>query len=624
MQGRKKILISYLLLFICCFSRLTAQPNFVTNLSKTKVGEQEYLQAEYVVENANTLNSFQAPVFDGFRIIAFNKPFGKVINNGKLNRYFAFIYTLEPLKAGMYNIDPAIAKADGQLLSSKPLKIQVLNGPSPAKMPAGLMLISLKPKGEETLNDLSDYIVAANEDTTAKINRQVYVKAETNRTVLFVGEPLLTTYKFYTHLNSKADIVKRPSFNGFSVYEMPDYGWNIPQPETLNRRKYNVYTIRKAQLFPLQAGEAELEGMEIQCLTSLIRSDVLKNSDRINSEALIEQYFSNTIGNDMLFSHATLVKTEPLKIVVKELPEKGKPEKFSGAVGNFSIDATLSTNRFETGEAVTLTVRIKGSGNMPVINAPLIEWPEGIEAFEPKTKEQYDPVSFPLTGEKSFEYSFVPVKEGSLQIPVIGFNFFDPAAQQYRLLNTSALLMEVKKGNNNYKGKQGTVADTRSNTKKFYDMIGGPWLLLLLLLVPVYFIIKWNRRQKKKDLLDQKVSEEMDGEEIIEEPVAAAAIVTDPLQNSRFVMNESGKTFYGVLQNELWSFFEKRFGITAASRNKQQLKQHLTGTKLQPYDLEQTIGIIILCESAVYSPVDPHSDHEGVLRETERIIGLLS
>lgn len=623
MQVRKTILICYWVVFMCSAVITIAQPNFVTNLSKIKVGEQEYLQAEYVVENVNTLHSFQAPVFNGFKVIAFNKPFGKLINNGKLNRYFAFIYTLEPVKAGLFNIDPAIAKADGQLLSSKPLKIQVLNGPAPAKMPVGLMVISLKQTGGELINDINDFVVSAAEDTNVKINKQVYVKAEANRKEVFVGEPLLTTYKFYTHLSSKANIMKRPSFNGFSVYEMPDYGWNIPQPETLNRRKYNVYTIRKAQLFPLQPGEAELEGMEIQCQTSLMRSEALKNSDRINSNALIDQYFKNTIGSDILFSHTTLIKTEPLKIMVKELPEKGKPEKFSGAVGNFSITSALSTDKFESGEAVTLTLTIRGSGNMPLINAPMIAWPAGIEAFEPKIREQYDPVSFPLSGEKSFEYSFVPLKEGRTQIPAVEFNFFDPATQEYKQISTKRFLLDVKKGTNQYKARQ-SEDDTRSNSKKFYDMIGGPWLLLLLLIIPVYFIVKWNRRQKKKDVLAQKkMPDAINKDEIIKESVVEP-VITDPLQNSRFVLNESGKTFYGVLQNELWAFFEKRFGMTVASRNKQLLKQHLKATKLQPYDVEQIIGIIMLCESAVYSPVDPHGDHEGVLKEAEQIIRQLS
>ena len=36
----------------------------------------------------------------------------------------------------------------------------------------------------------------------------------------FVGEPVLATFKLYSRLESKSDIVKNPGFYGFTVQDM--------------------------------------------------------------------------------------------------------------------------------------------------------------------------------------------------------------------------------------------------------------------------------------------------------------------------------------------------------------------------------------------------------------------
>ncbi|MEJ7674619.1 MAG: hypothetical protein WKF59_18450 [Chitinophagaceae bacterium] len=83
-----------------------------------------------------------------------------------------------------------------------------------------------------------------------------------------------------------------------------------------------------------------------------------------------------------------------------------KPPSFKGAVGNFKIAATLEKNKITTEDAGSLKVIISGSGNIQLVNAPGILWPEGIEGFESKASENIDKLSVPLMGDKVFIYPF--------------------------------------------------------------------------------------------------------------------------------------------------------------------------------------------------------------------------
>ena len=74
-----------------------------------------------------------------------------------------------------------------------------------------------------------------------------------------------------------------------------------------------------------------------------------------------------------------------------------------------------------------LRVTISGEGNLPLINAPVINFPKGMELFgDAAIKESIDKKVAPIHGSKTFEYSFIPTDSGSYEIAPVGLAFFDP------------------------------------------------------------------------------------------------------------------------------------------------------------------------------------------------------
>ena len=55
-------------------------------------------------------------------------------------------------------------------------------------------------------------------------------------------------------------------------------------------------------------------------------------------------------------------QTPTINITVKPLPTEGKPANFSGMVGNYSFSADFDRTELKVGEAMTLTINIKGDG----------------------------------------------------------------------------------------------------------------------------------------------------------------------------------------------------------------------------------------------------------------------
>ena len=71
-----------------------------------------------------------------------------------------------------------------------------------------------------TIHEYDDYILRKGENVAEKIKKNLFIKIDVNKKSCYVGEPIVATYKLYTRLKSESNIIKTPSFNGFSVSEL--------------------------------------------------------------------------------------------------------------------------------------------------------------------------------------------------------------------------------------------------------------------------------------------------------------------------------------------------------------------------------------------------------------------
>jgi hypothetical protein len=121
-------------------------------------------------------------------------------------------------------------------------------------------------------------------------------------------------------------------------------------------------------------------------------------------------------------------QSEKIQIAVSPLPENGKPDNFSGGVGQFEVEQTLDKKEVKLNTAVTLTLKVRGSGNGATLREPRVTWPPGLEVYDSKSRFKKDKLG---RGEKIFEYVMIPHVTGDIELPALTLSFFDPLQHTY-------------------------------------------------------------------------------------------------------------------------------------------------------------------------------------------------
>ena len=105
----------------------------------------------------------------------------------------------------------------------------------------------------------------------------------------------MATYKLYSRLRCESNITRRPSLNGFSVYDMVDPSTNAVSVERLNGKQYVMHIIRKTQLIPLQAGTVDLDPVEVENNVHLIKGGAANATQAPGGNSL-QDMFDQIIG----------------------------------------------------------------------------------------------------------------------------------------------------------------------------------------------------------------------------------------------------------------------------------------------------------------------------------------
>ena len=103
-----------------------AQVHFTAHASTRDIGKSDYVEVQFVIENAKQISDLQPPDFTDFAIVQGpNESTGVSVVNGVTSQSRGISYVLKPKKTGVLTIKPATATVDGQKLHTNPLQITV-------------------------------------------------------------------------------------------------------------------------------------------------------------------------------------------------------------------------------------------------------------------------------------------------------------------------------------------------------------------------------------------------------------------------------------------------------------------------------------------------------------------
>lgn len=593
-----KIFTAGFCLSVLCTSGALAQIKFTATVSPASIGKNETAELRLMVENARQVDQIIPPLMNDFDVVGGpNQESGYQNNNGVTKQFIGITFIIRPKTAGQFTLAPATANADGKTLKSNAVKILVTNNTVVKKPAAANPFAGLSPFEEQyAAASYNDNIIRKGENVQDKIAKNIFIKVETNKSSCYVGEPVVVTYKLFTRLKSESNLTKNPSFNGFSVIDLLQPGSNTYSVEKENGREYNVYTLRMSQLYPLQPGQVELGSAEVENNIQFIKSEYARQQQAIDEDPFGD-FAQQAIPAEGIQIENVLLKSKPGMLLVKALPEQNKPENFKGAVGNFTMMASVERNTFTTDDAGKLIITVAGEGNLTLINTPEIVWPNKIEGFDSKVTEELNKTNVPVSGFKSFEFPFTVTEAGNYEIAPVLFSFFNPKEGKYISISTKAIGLTVTKGS----GKPAFVADINAKSS-FLDklfanrlLIAGPVALLI-----ITGLIYWLRKEMKTEAA---VRAKQNVEELIEQPVPVNIPVNYLAKSEVKLVEGNAAAFYETLNSEVQFYLAKKFNIPVTEVNKKTVaeeadKQHVSVT--ESLQLQQLMDDIQL---QLYTPL---------------------
>jgi hypothetical protein len=184
-------------------------------------------------------------------------------------------------------------------------------------------------------------------------------------------------------------------------------------------RTYEVHVFRRA-LFPVAAGRIVVPAARLSYNMPLGSS-----------------FFSR--------EEARLLRSEPVSFVAIAPPTTGRPAGWGGAVGDLRIRAVIGPGTPRVGDPFVVSLRVSGDANVHLLPRPRFElqWATVVPGPERVTVDSGAPR---VRGTKEFDWLVTPIVDGSLEIPVVNYPYFDPDQRRYRVASSAATLVRVGEG----------------------------------------------------------------------------------------------------------------------------------------------------------------------------------
>lgn len=373
----------------------------------------------------------------------------------------------------------------------------------------------------------------------------------------FLGQPIIYTLRIYTVGDTSNSKVIDPSFAGFGRASLILNA--STSSEMLGTTLYQVVE-QPYILYPLHTGTMTIDPFTID---------------------LPETPFQNGM----------TILTDPVTVDVQALPDNA-PLSYKNAVGQFEIEASSSVSEVASGDTFTLSMTISGAGNLEQVVAPNITLPDSWSLFDNQTSVEQDNPRF---GRKIFQWTVIPIGEGSYEIPSIEFAFFNPQSGQYETRRTAPIAMKILPG----KASITPIIPTREavvtndSPPALKPIVSGLaaypplWFWLLWLIAPLIVFVMWLSGKVQAPLQARRRR--------VQKGSRAIREFREALKQAQ--ANEP-KAAYLSVEQAIYKYLAAKYGANIAFDNVQEFIANLA-IPLQ----EQVIACIEEAHEGQYAPV---------------------
>lgn len=575
----------FIILILFITNSLLAQIQFEAKVSKNSLGLNERLRVDFIMNDDG--DNFTPPNFDGFRVVG--GPSQQVSQswiNGRSSFQKSYSYYLLPLQKGTLTIRQASVEINGHIYKTNPVKINVTNAIEQPKDPNNTPQISA--------------------------NDALHLVAEVSKTNPYINEPITVVYKLYFSYNigiSNWRELNKPKYNNFWSQNI-DIKELVAEEGKYNGERYRYVVLRKTVLYPQKSGKLEIEPLSLDL-------DVQLPTNR-----------RDVFGRVQVVEDSKRVSAPSRIVTVKPLPEAGKPDDFSGAVGNFSFKVTPSKTTLKNGESLELKVAVTGKGNLKLFDLPKPVVPNSFEMYDPVHNENVQTPLSGMTGSIIDSYTIIPQFKGKYPIKPMSFSYFDLGTNSYKRIASPEIMVDVMDGPTSSQGdvaSANTVSKNKISATEQFKFIKsktnlqsinqpdffGSGLYYGLLVFPFLLIPAIVLFKKKKEAID--------GDIVGNRIKKSHALAKKYLSEAQKHINNK-EPFYIALEKALHNFLKAKLHIETSEMSKEKITEILVSRKATPETVSAFIKLTESCEFARYAP----STNEEIHHDYDKAVAIIS
>ncbi len=415
------IFIAAFAFFLCGISLFAQEATAGLSSPATVVGRP--VEIVVTVRDARSAEVPQSLNVPGLRIELLGRSTRFEMNNFKITSSLTYTYSVLPQQAGEFDIPAVEVRVGDKTLKTNPLRISVADA-SAMQPPQGLP------------NAPSPQMPSAGGQVPRSNGLPYFGELVLSKKKAFVGEVIPAEFRYYFNSSIGGEVGDRPNLvgEGFTVQKLA----NVPKREQIvNGENYIVFAFQTA-ITPAKSGPLEIPPAKLEARLQLPGS----------APAGFDDFFRQFggIAPPGMFTNMQEVgiETAPTALEISPLPKQGRPDDFSGAIGKFKMEASVSPKKAGPGDPVTLRVVISGQGNFEAMGAPVLVGDEEWRSYPPSEKFQpSDSISY--SGEKAYEFLLV-ARTDQQQTPGIRFSYLDPDTGKYEILTQNPLPVQARAG----------------------------------------------------------------------------------------------------------------------------------------------------------------------------------
>ena len=438
--------------------------------------------------------------------------------------------------------------------------------------------------------------VQVSKQKSSDATKDLFLEIKVSNDKVVIGEQVKLTYTFYTRIASKVISTEFPEYSNFWVEKMFDPVGVQFTPESwkdieINGYNYKSLKIFEVAIFPLKEGVFDLESMIMKIET--------KEKDSSFNRLFWDDPFFDTFSQR---TKAKILVSDPITIEVSSL--KNIPENFTGAVGKFTLNSSLSNSNIDEGSPVIFKVVLDGKGNLANIGRPKISFPENIDIFEGETIINKN-ISDNFSGSVTWEYNLIPRKNGLFSIDIIEVPYFNSSIKSWSKASSKKIDFTVNKSVI-FDSSDKDLLSSKSNIIRYNRVGKQDWMssskihiektiIFILSISLILFIIPFfeSRFNSLKNLILNFIS------------------VKSALNNAIVSLNES-KSFYNDASKIIIKFFYQKNITSSANIDISTLKKSLKN-KIDDTDFNELSKYLDDFQRKSYSQVDDFEDRKNMV-----------